>query len=421
LTWLKERERAGWQSIAPEAPGMTAIESLGRFAWRRASVVRPWRSRMTRLIAWRNLVHDRVRFAVTLVGIAFATILMGLQLGMLLNFMRTTSTLIDHAGADIWVAARGIRAEDLATPLQERRRYQALSVPGVAVAENYLINFGFWKRPDGLRETVIVIGIEPDATMGAPWTLPPDESAHDLLSAPDAVVVDRLYASNLGVERVGDVFEINDRRVRVTGFTQGIRTFTQSPYVFTSLRNSRLIGNRPVDDINYVLVRVASGFSPDAVVSALAARMPDVDVLRPDAFAKKSQNYWLYSTGAGITMISTSILALLVGVVIAAQTLYASTMDRLPEYATIRAMGGPRSYLYRIVVKQAAIGGLLGYACGIAIVLLLAWLARNGSASPVVPFWLCAVIGVVTLAMCVVASLVSLGKVTAIDPVAVFR
>jgi hypothetical protein len=197
---------------------MTAIESLDRFAQRRTPVVRPWRSRMTLLIAWRNLVHDRLRFAVTLVGIAFATMLMGLQLGMLLNFMQTTSTLIDHAGADIWAAARGIRAEDLATPLQERRGYQALSVPGVAIAENYLVNFGFWKRPDRIRETVIV-----------------------------------------------------------------------------------------------------------------------------------------------------------------------------------------------------------GYACGIAIVLALAWLARDSSASPVVPLGLSAMIGVVTLAMCIVASLVSIGKVTAIDPVAVFR
>src|SRR5256885_5909033 len=87
---------------------------------------------LTLLIAWRNLVHDRLRFTVTLVGIAFSTILMGIQLGMLLNFMRTISTIVDHAGADLWIAAHGVPSVDLATPIEERRRFQALAVEGVA-------------------------------------------------------------------------------------------------------------------------------------------------------------------------------------------------------------------------------------------------------------------------------------------------
>jgi putative ABC transport system permease protein len=111
----------------------------------------------------------------------------------------------------------------------------------------------------------------------------------------------------------------------------------------------------------------------------------------------------------------------MVGVAIAAQTLYASTMDRLPEYATIRAMGGPRSYLKRIVMKQAVIGGLPGYTIGITLVGLLAYLSRGGSAPPEMPWWLMAAIGLVTALMCIAASLVSLKKVTAIEPTTVFR
>jgi putative ABC transport system permease protein len=382
-----------------------------------------WRSGLTLLIAWRNLVHDRVRFAVTLIGIAFSTILMGIQLGMLLNFMHTTSTLVDHAGADVWIAAHGVRAVDLATPIEERRRFQALEVDGVAAAEPYLVQFLFWKRGDGVRETVIVVGVEPDAEMGVPWSMMPGRGVHNALSVPDGVIIDRLYAGKLGVSAVDQVFEINDHRVRVTGFTEGIRTFTQSPYVFTSLRTARLLGNRADNDkgLTYLLIRLAKGSDRQSVIAALAARMPDIDVLLPRDFSIRSRSYWLFTTGAGITMISSSILALLVGVVIAAQTLYASTMDRLPEYATIRAMGGTRSYLYKIVIKQAVIGGLLGYLVGIAIVLALAELSRNSSSSPESPWWLASAIATITVVMCIAASMVSLNKVTSIDPVKVFR
>ncbi|HLZ04185.1 MAG TPA: ABC transporter permease [Bradyrhizobium sp.] len=376
---------------------------------------------MTLLIAWRNLVHDRVRLLVTLIGIAFSTILMGLELGMLLNFLHTTSTIVDHANVDLWVTAHGVRSVDLATPLEERRRFQTLSVAGVAAAESYLLQFAFWKKPDGVRETVIIIGVDPHAVMGLPWAIEPGRSVHDALSIPDGVIVDRLYAEKLGIDHIDQLVEINDHRARVTAFTNGIRTFTQSPYVFTSLRTARLLTGRADKDITYVLVRLEKGQNPEAAAAALATRMPDVDVLQPTQFSNKSRTYWLFTTGAGTTLIASSVLALMVGVVIVAQTLYASTMDRLPEYATIRAMGGPRSYLYKIVIKQAVVGGLLGYGVGITLVLTLAYLARHSSAAPQVPWWMAGSIAGITILMCAVASLVSLNKVISIDPVKVFR
>jgi putative ABC transport system permease protein len=370
--------------------------------------VSEWHADLTLLIAWRNLVHDRIRLAVTLIGIAFSTILMGLQLGLLLNFMHTTSTIVDHAGADLWVVAHGVRSVDLATPLEARRRFQSLAVDGVGIAEPYLLQFAFWKKANGVRETVIIVGVDPHAEMGSPWAVLPGRSIHDALSTPDGVIIDRRYAEKLGIDSVDQLVEINDHRARVTGFTDGIRTFTQSLYVFTSLRYARLLSNRTDNDITYVLIRLAQGYQEDAVARALSVRMPDVDVLNSSEFSNKSRSYWLFTTGAGTSLIGSSVLALLVGVVIVAQTLYASTMDRLPEYATIRAMGGTRTYLYKIVIKQAVVGGLLGYLIGIVVVLVLACLARNGSASPEVPWWLALGVGGITVAMCV-------------DPVKVFR
>ena len=383
-----------------------------------------WRAGLTGLIAWRNLSHDRVRFAVTIIGIAFSTLLMGIQLGMLINFMHTTSNLVDHSGADLWIAAHGVKTVDLATPLEERRRFQAMATDGVGVAEPYLIGFGFWKKPDGVRETVIIVGVEPDSTMGQPWDTLDGINVRDALLTPDGVIVDRLYAKKLGVTQIGDTFEINDRRVRVVGYTSGIRTFTQSPYVFTSLRKARSIAsNLPHSEkaITYVPIRLAPGASLEDTRGKLAARMPDVDVMSGPEFSNRSRAYWLFSTGAGITVISSAILALFVGVVIAAQTLYASTMDRLPEYATLRAMGGNRFYLYAIVIKQALIGGAIGYVLGMAFVLFMVWGGREASAAPEAPLWLVLAIGAVMEVMCVLASMISLNKVTSINPAEVFR
>jgi putative ABC transport system permease protein len=376
---------------------------------------------MTLLIAWRNLCHDRIRFVITLVGIAFSTILTGVQLGMLLNCINTVSIIVDHAGADLWVTAIGVPSVDLATPMQGRNRFHAMTVNGVESAEPYLLHFAFLKRNDGVRQIIIVLGIEPNAEMGLPFAITEGMNAREVLSSPDGVVIDSLYAEKLGIRALGEKFEINGHRFRVVAFSKGVRTFTQSPYVFMSLSNARSLFRPPDNDIAYVLVRVAQGYRLDDVATALAERIPEVEVLTAGQLARRSHYYWLVTTGAGVTLIGSTALAIFVGVVIVAQTLYASTMDRLPEYAVLRAMGGPRSYLYKIIIQQAVLGGILGAAIGLVVIGIIVFFTENFNSRPEVPLWLAVSILLTTVVMCVVASIGSIGKIMRIDPVKVFR
>src|SRR4029453_11131691 len=98
-------------------------------------------------LAWRNLRHHRARFAVTLTGIVFSVLLSSIQLGLFVGFTRATSEVITHAGADIWVASKGVTHLESGVPFPERKRYQVLAVPGVRAAERHLVQFGNWTRP----------------------------------------------------------------------------------------------------------------------------------------------------------------------------------------------------------------------------------------------------------------------------------
>lgn len=383
----------------------------------RTTLAGSWR--MTTLLAWRNLAHDRVRLVVTLVGIVFSVVLMGMQTGLLVGFTRTTAGLVEHARADLWVVPKGTLDVDLGGPLDERRRYQAMAVPGVARVEPYFINFARWHKPGGGTESIQLVGFPIDGTLAGPWQLV--EGQREDLRRPDAVIVDRLYARKLGVERIGDTVEINGRRARVVGFTQGVRTFTQSPYVFATLANVRHFVGAPERTVGYLLIALQPGADAAQVEADIEARIPEVEVYQAAAFAKSSSDYWLYTTGAGFSLVISALLGLVVGVVIVAQTLYASTIDRLPEYATLKAMGAPASYLYRIIVTQAAIGAAVGYGVGLAIVEVLVWASRNASAAPILPPWLAGALGLLTLAMCIAAAVISIRKVMSIDPVGVFR
>ncbi|MBN8727063.1 MAG: ABC transporter permease [Xanthomonadales bacterium] len=373
----------------------------------------------TSLLAWRNLSHDRTRLIATLVGIAFSVVLMGAQFALLIGFARTASTLVNHADADLWVVPLGTTNADIAGRMPLRRRYEALSVPGVASVDEYMVQFAFWRKPDGGSESVIITGFPLASGRGGPWAMAAGSPAD--LHVADGVIIDRLYRDKLGVHELGQVVEINSQRARVVGFTDGIRTFTQSPFVFTTHARAQRYTRFPEDQTTYLLVKLAPGADIGEVRHALAERLPWVEVLGRDEFARRAQRYWLITTGAGAALLLAAALGLVVGIVIVGQTLYASTLDRLAEYATLRAIGADRGYLNRVIIKQAALSAALGFGIGILATGLLVLHSRSGNVAMALPLWSVLLLAALTLFMCLAGALVSIRRLTRIDPTMVFQ
>ncbi len=113
--------------------------------------------------------------------------------------------------------------------------------------------------------------------------------------------------------------------------------------------------------------------------------MPGVTALTADAWRQKQQDYWMFGTGAGITVLIAAGLGLLVGVVVVAQTIYSATVDHIREYGTLKAMGATNGYLYRVIVKQAAVSAVIGYAIAMAVALAVAHASQAGTTAIVIP------------------------------------
>jgi putative ABC transport system permease protein len=374
---------------------------------------------MTTLIAWRNLIHDPIRFIATLVGIVFSVVLIAVQSGMLLGFIETTAGLVRNSSADIWVTSRGTTNVDQATILNERVYYQTARLDGVETVSRHIVRFVGWQKPLGGTQMVIVVGFDPRSGMAGPWNIV-EGSAQSLLE-PNTVMVDRLYAAKLGVSAIGDTVEIAGRRAIVAGFTKGVRTFTQAPYVFTSYNNALRYTDIQDGDASYMLVKAR----PDVSLPDLAERIrkvaPDSDVFLSADFAAKTQNYWIFTTGAGSALILGASLGALVGIVIVAQTLYAATMERIGEYATLSAIGASKAYLNAIVIKQALISGGIGFLVAAAIAIAITIAAAGSPAAILLPPVALLMLGVAAISMCVLSSVIAIRKLMTIDPTSVFR
>jgi len=371
------------------------------------------------LLALRNLVHDRVRLAVTLIGVVFAVVLINVEVGIFLGFAKTTSSLVDHSGADLWIMPIATRDVDQVGPISERKFYQALAVPGVRNAARLNVEFADLKRPDGGVQSVLVVGFDPERGLGGPWNVV--EGDIRSLRFTNTVMIDDAYREKLGVTHLGQIVEIGQRRAQVVGFTRGIRSFTQSPYVFTSTRSALDYSRIRADQTKYVLVSLLPGADPDTVKATLARDISDVDVKTSAEFSRMTQIYWMFSTGAGTALLLAALMGLAVGAVVVSQTLYATTVDHLAEFGTLRAMGASRYYIYRVIVRQALLSAVCGYALGLLITLAVIRLAGDAGPMILLPPWLAIAMFGVTVVMCVGAAIISIRKVMLIDPSMVFK
>lgn len=370
-------------------------------------------------LARRNLFHDKIRLTVTLTGVVFAVVLIVVELGLYFGFRAKTSLLIDNSKADLWITSPKVPFFEASVAFNESKLYQEKATLGVANAARYVIRTAQWSCPDGVQREIQIVGFDPDGGMGIPWNVV-EGNIRDVKMA-GGVIVDEFYKKQLGVSHIGDMVEINGLRARVIAFTRGIRTFSQAPYVFTMLENALAYAQLKEYQTSFLLVKIAPGADTETVRRNTLARLRGVDVLTTSEFSHRTQTYWTLTTGAGLAILLAAALGMVVGFVVVAQTIYATTMDHLKEFGTLKAMGASNRYVYKVILKQAGISALIGYTLGIILSIAVVQVAEPAGV-PVLMNWSIA-LGtlLLTLFMCATAAMISINKVTRLDPATVFK
>jgi putative ABC transport system permease protein len=369
-------------------------------------------------LAWQNIIHDRARFVVTVLGVSFAAFLMVFQGSLLMGFMRASSRLIDSSDADIWITARGVQAFEFGAAVEGRIREIAAGVPGVTQSGRVCVAFAVYRKPSGKQQVVALVGADPN--VGTRFPVPGLSGRGDDVS-PDSVIYDQSDRDLIEAASLPTQVEINRRRARIDQQIEGFGGFLGVPSLFTSYRNAaRYIGLRP-DDGMYVLLRVDPQYSIAEVKRSLQHRLPEVDVLTRDEFAHKSRMYWMIKTGAGGAILTAAILGFLIGLVVVSQTVYANTMDNIEEYATLKALGASGRFVARVVLTEALICGVIGSVSGLLVVLPAMHGARFLISWIYTPWWLPGMMLALSLIMCSLASIASIRSTLTVEPGRVFR
>jgi putative ABC transport system permease protein len=371
-------------------------------------------------LARKILLHDKMRFLITVSGVAFAVTLVFVQVGLFEGLLANASVTIERIDADLWVTARNTPNVDFSNTFPETYVQRVRSISGVARADNLIVWFGRVSLPTGANENAVLYALEHFDRWGIPWSITSGDPRD--LRRGKYVILDDSATKRFGQFAVGDYREVFGQRLKIIGKTREARSFTTNPIAFVDYRLAQSMNRQELHNrTTYVLVKLAPGADSEAVRAEIRRRLPYNDVHTRAEWAARSRDYWTSSTGLGLNMIMTVFLGCLVGVVVVTQTLYTSTLEHIKEFATVKAIGGRNADIFAIIGKQAAIAAVVGFALGAAMTMgLRPAMAAIDLRLVLTPAFAGYVFGG-TLMLCVGASVLSFRKVANIDPALVFR
>jgi len=370
-------------------------------------------------LAWHNISHERTRFLVTIIGIACATLLMIIQANLLFGFLGASSKIIDATDSDLWIAGRGAPCFEFPVTLERRFAEIAHSIGDVESTSRILTRVVPFRKPDGNQQLVTLIGADRD--VGSEFPIPSVSTDSGAIE-PEALLIDESSSHLLNPSsQMPSPVEVNEFRAHVAGLTSGFSSFLGTPYVFTSYSDgARYAAIRPTETM-FILVRLRAGAQVEEIKQVLKARLPNADIWTKAEFARQAKIYWTSQTGAGGAILIAALLGFFIGLAVVSQAVYATTMEHIEEFATLKALGASRLFILRVIVVQAMACGVVGYVLGVAISgpaldyvrSVIPWLGA--------PSWLPAAILPLTLAICVLASILSVRAALSVEPAKVFR
>jgi putative ABC transport system permease protein len=363
--------------------------------------------------------HERKRFLPGILAVAFSTLLILFQGGLLIGQFSLTSTPVDHTCADLWVGHPMNLSVDLGRPIPQRWQSHVSVQPEVLWVETYIIGLIVVDRADGRSELCTVVGSElQDDALGAVRELTP--RLRRMLSEPGSVVADETELSRLGFTGIGDIAEVMGRRVRLVGVVKGLKSLA-APYLFCSLETARIVfSGIDKEQTIFILARCRSAEGAAAVARRLRQEYRMSAYTSP-RFSTQTRLHWMLATKAGMATAWSAVLGLIIGLVITCQTLYAATAASWREYAVLEALGIPTWRMVAAVLGQSFWIGAAGLIIACPFALGLGKALNLVGVRILLPGWLLGPSVALTLVFVLLSGLVALRSLRLVQPAELLR
>lgn len=381
-------------------------------------------------LAWLQLTREKTRLIVALAGIAFANILMFMQLGFREALFDGNVQFHQSLNGEIVVINPQSDALLSLKTFSQRRLYQILALEEVESVHPIYIGFTSWRNPQTRKlRSIQVIGFDPNASI---VNLPGVQQNLDKIKQPDVFLFDQGSRQEFGtiaadfLQGKAIATEVGGRTIKIGGLFQLGTSFGADGNLITSDLNFFRLFNQDGRNLGLIdvgLVKLKPGANTEVVLEKLRSSITqkDIRLLSKQEFIDFEKSYWASSTAIGFIFTLGTIMAFVVGTVIVYQILYSEIADHLPEYATLKAIGYTQVYLLIVVFQQALILAALGYLPGFAFAMFQYNIVQKETLLPIaMTISRALLVLLLTVLMCCVSGAIAIRKLRAADPADIF-
>lgn len=380
------------------------------------------------LLAWRVLQKERTRLLIAILGIAFADVLMLMQLAIRDALFVSTSTVQESVKGDLFVLNKNFETLIAPLPIERTTLYRCLAHDQVENVTALYLGIIPWKNPITRTDRgILVLGFDPYTSLFDDRIA--SRSEIDKLKRFSDVLFDENSRPEFGpipklLEQAGFVIsEINKVQVRVVGLCSiGAGFGADGNILCSDTTFHRIFPYHKPRDIEVGVINLKPGADPSAVARDLNALTGDTGlVATKEQFVERERAYWRTATPIGYIFNLGVVLGFVVGVIIVYQILHSDVNDHLAEYATMKAMGYGTATLSSILILESVLLGCLGYVPGYFIA---TGFYNAAHAATNLPIYMTADraqnIFAATVAMCCFSAVVASRRLNAADPADIF-
>ena len=377
-------------------------------------------------IGWLQLMHRRTRFIAALAGVAFANVLVFVQVSLMNSMSLATLRPYDFFQADIMISAQDANSLSEGGNVARQWMFQAMQDPEVTAGMGLMMANVSWPR---VQKTLALttFGVDPEQRG---FLAPGIAEKGGLLQIRDTALLDRL-SRGLPRDEAAAIrpqsptrFEVSGKTLTISDTFAGGGGFGGDGFMIVSDQTFLdLFPARSSAAPDHILLQVAPGADPDRVAARLRKIITDKAVRIRSYAAAKAEDLVYQQTRrpTGIIFGFGVLIGVLVGIVIVYQVLSADVADHLSEYATFKAMGYPRRFFLGVVFEEALILAFLGFFPGAIIGTAILTLMRKATTLPLTMTpGMAATVFLATLVTCVVSGAIATRRLSSADPADLF-
>jgi putative ABC transport system permease protein len=373
-------------------------------------------------IALKMLIGSRAFIGVVF-GIFLATLLISQQSAIFLGLVsRSYRIVTDIPQPNIWIVDPATESDQKVRAMPEGYLDIVRSFPRIEWAVPINVMDIPLVTPSGAFDVSHLYGIDDATLIGAPEEML-EGNVKDLRRE-GAVIVDSFSARGSlatiapdGTKvplKIGDTFEINNRRAVVVGICKITQGFYPQPIIFTTYSQFQLFASFMQNKIEFIAAKTQEHADVAAVLKKINSYTFLNGLTREELKWRIAKSF--LKTGILINFGLSVALGIIIGFSIAGQIFYIMTLHNLKYYALIKAIGGNQKLISHMIILQVGVVGVIGFLLGTGATLLWGMAVNETTLAFLFPWQLLVFTSFIVLIICIFTAGLSVRKVFSVDP-----